>query len=58
MQIMAKDQSTGEYSINLLLWHKRLLFSDPPSEAHSLRERLTSGVSSLRASWKGMLASK
>jgi hypothetical protein len=49
---------TGEYSINLLLWHKRLLYNDPPSDQHSLRERLTSGVSSLRASWKGMLASK
>ncbi|KAF6251325.1 hypothetical protein COO60DRAFT_1645177 [Scenedesmus sp. NREL 46B-D3] len=49
---------TGEYSINLLLWHKRLLFNDPPSEQHSLRGRLTNGVSSLRASWKGMLANK
>lgn len=51
MQIMAKDQKTGEYSVNLLLWHKRLLYHDEPSEHHSLRERLTS----LRAGMRGLL---
>eukprot|EP00882_Tetradesmus_deserticola_P002696 GHRQ01002867.1.p1 GENE.GHRQ01002867.1~~GHRQ01002867.1.p1 ORF type:complete len:384 (+),score=150.50 GHRQ01002867.1:204-1355(+) len=58
MQLMAKDNATGQYSINLLLWHKRLLFNEPASEQGSLRARLSSGVSSLTASWKGRLASK
>ncbi|KAF8062072.1 hypothetical protein HT031_004332 [Scenedesmus sp. PABB004] len=49
MQLMGKDTATGEYSINLLLWHKHLLFQDEHS--HTLRERL----SSLRSSWRGLL---
>lgn len=39
---------TGEYSINLLLWHKHLLYNE---EHHTLRERL----SDLTAGIKGLL---
>jgi ADP-ribosylglycohydrolase len=44
----AHTPQTGEYSINLLLWHKHLLYHE---ESHSLRERL----SDLASSWKGRL---
>eukprot|EP00775_Hariotina_reticulata_P007980 gene7980-8178_t len=56
MQIMAKDQSTGEYSVNLLLWHKRLLYQDD-SDHHSLRDVVKDKLQHLKDSWKGMLTS-
>jgi hypothetical protein len=53
---MAKDQSTGEYSVNLLLWHKRLLYQDE-SDQHSLKDVVKDKLQFLKDSWKGMLTS-
>lgn len=43
---------TGEYSCNLLLWHKRLLYNEEPEE-HSIRGK----IKSLKDSWKGLVKS-
>lgn len=51
MQIMAKDSKTGEYSVNLLLWHKHLLYQE---EHTTIKEKL----SHLTASMKGLLKGK
>jgi hypothetical protein len=42
---------TGEYSINLLMWHKHLLYNE---EHVSMRDR----ISSLTSSMKGLLKGK
>jgi hypothetical protein len=42
---------TGEYSINLLLWHKHLLYHE---EHSSIRDR----ISSLTTRMKGLLKGK
>eukprot|EP00879_Flechtneria_rotunda_P006722 GHRR01007062.1.p1 GENE.GHRR01007062.1~~GHRR01007062.1.p1 ORF type:complete len:368 (+),score=129.92 GHRR01007062.1:238-1341(+) len=60
MQIMAKDQSTGEYSINLLLWHKNLLYQDQSSTStsnnlSSLNVKDT--LKSFKSGWKSLMSS-
>jgi hypothetical protein len=50
MQIMAKDSKTGEYSVNLLLWHKHLLYHE---EHTSIKDRISSITSSMTGLLKG-----
>lgn len=47
----AAVQQTGEYSVNLLLWHKHLLYQE---EHTTIKEKL----SHLTASMKGLLKGK
>eukprot|EP00878_Enallax_costatus_P019156 GHUV01020200.1.p1 GENE.GHUV01020200.1~~GHUV01020200.1.p1 ORF type:complete len:265 (+),score=64.29 GHUV01020200.1:156-950(+) len=56
LQIMAKDQASGEYIINLLLWHKNLLYKEKPSshsssDTFSVRDRLKA----MKDSWQGII---
>eukprot|EP00879_Flechtneria_rotunda_P000886 GHRR01001013.1.p1 GENE.GHRR01001013.1~~GHRR01001013.1.p1 ORF type:complete len:385 (+),score=83.84 GHRR01001013.1:3271-4425(+) len=57
MQIMAKDQSTGEYLINYLIWHKSLLYKDEDSNSTTASMKVKLGslkLSSLKSGWKSL----